>query len=84
MPAAVAREQGFYAAFGERNQDVGSISAPVFDHTGRLACAVGLGFPTQRIGPGDVARLASVVARAGQEASYALGYERQGDWPKMP
>ncbi len=73
--AAVAKEQGFYAAFGERNEDVGSISAPVFDHAGRLACAIGLGFPTQRIGPGDVERLGPVVARAGLEASRALGYD---------
>lgn len=73
--AAVAREQGYFAAFGERNQDVGSISAPVFDHAGRLACAVGLGFPTQRIGPADVERLGPVVARAGLEASRALGYD---------
>lgn len=72
--AEVAREQGFCAAFGERNQDVGSISAPVFDHAGRLACAVGLGFPTQRIGAADVERLGPVVARAGLEASRALGY----------
>ena len=73
--AAVAREQWYFAAFGERNQDVGSISAPVFDHAGRLACAIGLGFPTQRIGPADVERLGPVVARAGLEASRALGYD---------
>jgi len=73
--AAVARRQGYFAAFGERHQDVGSISAPVFDHTGRLACAVGLGFPTQRIGPADVERLGPVVAQAGLEASRALGYD---------
>ena len=53
--AAVAQEQGFYAAFGERNEDVGSISAPFSTTAGRLACALGLGFPTQRIGPADVA-----------------------------
>ena len=72
--AAVAREQGFYAAFGERHEDVGSISAPVLDHAGRLAGALGLGFPTQRIGPEDVPRLGPVVARAAAEASGALGY----------
>ena len=72
--AKVAKEQGFYAAFGERHEDVGSISAPVFDHAGRLACAIGLGFPTQRIAPADVERLGPVVARAGLEACRALGY----------
>jgi len=72
--AVVAREQGYYAAFGERHEDVGSISAPVFDHSGRLAGVLGLGFPTQRVGPHDVSRLGPVVAQAAAEASKALGY----------
>lgn len=72
--ARVARSQGFFAAFGERNGDVGSISAPVFNHTGRLAAVLGLGFPTQRIGTDDVPRLGPAVADAAREASAALGY----------
>lgn len=72
--ARVARSQGFYAAFGERNNDVGSISAPVFNHTGRLAAVLGLGFPTQRIGPNDVPRLGPAVADAARAASAALGF----------
>ena len=55
--SAAAREQGFYAAFGERNIDVGSISGPVFGHTGDLVAVLGIGFPTQRVGPDDVGRL---------------------------
>ncbi len=73
--AATARSQGFYAAFGERDLGVGSISAPVFTHTGDLAGAVGLGFPTQRVTPNDVDRLGPVVARAAAEASRRLGYD---------
>ncbi|MFE5837384.1 IclR family transcriptional regulator [Arthrobacter sp. NPDC056493] len=73
--AQAAREQGYYAAFGERNEDVGSVSAPVFDHTGRLAGVLGLGFPTQRITPGDVPRLGPIVARAAAAASNALAYQ---------
>ncbi|MGN6406437.1 IclR family transcriptional regulator [Sinomonas sp.] len=69
-----ARTQGFFAAFGERNSDVGSISAPVFDYTGDLAGVLGVGFPTQRIGPDDVDRLGPAVARAAGEASQAMGY----------
>jgi DNA-binding IclR family transcriptional regulator len=69
-----ARAQGFFAAFGERNSDVGSISAPVFDYTGELAAVLGVGFPTQRIGPDDVGRLGPAVARAAHEASEAMGY----------
>lgn len=73
--AAQAREQGFFAAFGERNVDVGSISAPVFDHTGELAAVLGLGFPLQRVHPDDVARLGPAVALAAREASAAMGYD---------
>ncbi|MEH0110864.1 IclR family transcriptional regulator [Tersicoccus sp. MR15.9] len=69
----IARAQGFFAAFGERNADVGSISAPVFDHTGDLAAVLGVGFPLQRIGPDDVARLGPAVADAAHRASTAMG-----------
>ncbi|WP_422390840.1 IclR family transcriptional regulator [Arthrobacter sp. N1] len=68
------RAQGYFAAFGERHEDVGSISAPVFDHSGRLVAALGLGFPTQRIGEEDVPRLGPVVAQAAASASSRLGH----------
>lgn len=71
--AAEARSQGYFAAFGERNSDVGSISAPVFDHTGKLAAVLGIGFPTQRVQPADVGRLGPAVAAAARAASIALG-----------
>ncbi|MDP9987542.1 IclR family transcriptional regulator [Arthrobacter sp. FW306-05-C] len=69
-----AKAAGFYAAFGERNSDVGSISAPVFNHAGRLAAVLGVGFPTQRVSPDDVGRLGPAVADAARAASAALGY----------
>ncbi|WP_269045101.1 IclR family transcriptional regulator [Paenarthrobacter sp. Z7-10] len=72
--AQLARTQGYYAAFGERNKDVGSIGAPVFNHTGQLAAVLGLGFPTLRVGPDDVPRLGPAVAQAAQRASAALGH----------
>lgn len=72
--AATARQQGFFAAFGERNSDVGSISAPVFDHAGELIAVLGLGFPTQRVSPADVDRLGPAVAAAARAASEACGY----------
>ena len=68
------RAQGFYAAFGERHPDVGSIAAPVFDHTGELAVVLGLGFPTQRITEADVPRLGPVVSGAAREAGQLLGH----------
>ncbi|MBG6179322.1 hypothetical protein [Arthrobacter sp. CAN_A1] len=61
------------AAFGERHGDVGSIAVPAFRHTGDLAAALKLGFPTQRIGVDDVERLGPVVKAAADRASHALG-----------
>ncbi|MFF2319176.1 hypothetical protein ACFVTE_23255 [Arthrobacter sp. NPDC058097] len=53
----------------------GSVSAPVFDHTGRLAGVLGLGFPTQRVTPADAPRLGPIVARAAAAASSALAHQ---------
>lgn len=72
---AVARELGYCGSFGERHLDVGSIAAPVFDHAGKLAGVLGLGFPTQRVTPDDVDRLGPVVATAAATASEKLGYD---------
>lgn len=71
---ARARADGYAAAFAERHEGVGSISAPVFDQAGDLAAVLGIGAPTQRVGPGDVARLAPAVLRAATDASGALGH----------
>lgn len=69
------RKQGYYAAFGERHSDVGSIAAPVFNVSGNLAAVLGLGFPTQRVSPADAEHLGPIVAAAAGAASQALGYE---------
>ena len=73
--AAEAKRLGFFAAFGERNSDVGSISAPVFNHVGELAGVVGLGFPTQRVQRDDVEHLGPIVVDAAAAASKRLGYD---------
>ncbi|GAB3535744.1 IclR family transcriptional regulator [Arthrobacter tecti] len=70
------REQGYFAAFGERHSDVGSIAAPVFNVSGTLVAVLGLGFPTQRVTMGDVDRLGPLVASAARAASHALGFVR--------
>ncbi|GAB3273143.1 IclR family transcriptional regulator [Sinomonas notoginsengisoli] len=80
----LARSQGFFAAFGERNSDVGSISAPVYNHAGDLAAVLGVGFPVQRVGPDDVERLGPAVARAAREASEAMGYRAPQRHPAAP
>ena len=72
---ADTKRLGYYAAFGERNSDVGSISAPVFNHVGVLAGVLGLGFPAQRVMQADVARLGPMVVDAAAEASKRLGFD---------
>lgn len=72
---ATARRLGYYGSFGERHLDVGSIGAPVVNHAGELAGALGLGFPTQRVTPADVDRLGPIVAQAARTASDRLGYD---------
>lgn len=73
------RVEGYSAAFSERHEGVGSISAPVFDQAGELAAVLGIGAPMQRVGPGDVERLASAVVAAAADASAALGYRAAVD-----
>ena len=72
--AQQCRTDGYSVAFSERHEGVGSISAPVFDQAGELAAVLGIGAPTQRVGPGDVARLAPAVVAAAAAASTALGF----------
>jgi IclR family transcriptional regulator, acetate operon repressor len=74
---AEIRAAGFCATFEERDAGAASISAPVFDLAGDLVAALGIGSPLQRLGPGDVERLAPVVTAAAREASHLLGY-REG------
>jgi DNA-binding IclR family transcriptional regulator len=80
---AQARDQGWAAAFDERHEGVGSISAPVFDHRGELAAVLGIGAPTHRVTPDDVDRLAPIVVDAAQEAGKALGYQPEKP-PPLP
>ncbi|WP_239028199.1 IclR family transcriptional regulator [Pseudonocardia acidicola] len=69
-----AGNDGYSATFSERHEGVGSISAPVFDQAGELVAVLGIGAPTQRVGPADVDRLAPAVVAAGAAASRALGF----------
>jgi IclR family transcriptional regulator, acetate operon repressor len=68
------RADGFAASFEERDVGAASISAPVFNRDGDVAAALGIGAPTQRLGPGDVPRLAPLVCAAARDASHRLGW----------
>jgi IclR family transcriptional regulator, acetate operon repressor len=68
------REAGYAASFEERDLGAASISAPVFNLTGEVVAAIGLGAPTQRLTPADVPRLGPIVLDAAHQASHRLGY----------
>jgi IclR family acetate operon transcriptional repressor len=68
------RELGYAASFEERDSGTASISAPVFGMSGELAAVLGIGAPTQRLGPTDVGRLAPAVQAAAERASRQLGF----------
>ncbi|MFP5072219.1 IclR family transcriptional regulator [Pseudonocardia nantongensis] len=75
------RASGVAVAFGERNLDVGSVAAPVYDHTGELAVVLGVGFPTSRIGPDDVEGLVDPVVTTAHDATRELGGPLPADRP---
>ncbi len=43
------RERGYGTVFGEREVDVNSIAAPVWDRSGRLAAIIGIQAPASRL-----------------------------------
>jgi IclR family transcriptional regulator, acetate operon repressor len=65
---------GYAASFEERDTGAASISAPVFGVSSELIAVLGIGAPTQRLGPTDVGRLAPAVQAAASRASHLLGF----------
>jgi IclR family acetate operon transcriptional repressor len=68
------RDLGYAASFEERDSGAASISAPVFGMSGELIAVLGIGAPTQRLGPTDVGRLVPAVEAAAERASRQLGF----------
>src|SRR5690606_1918209 len=65
------RTEGFILQHGEVEADVSALAAPVRGRSGTVEYAVGVTFPTGRVGAGDVTRLAAAV----QTAAAQLGEE---------
>lgn len=60
---ALIREQGYYAAIGDRTPELAGISAPVFQRDGRLAGAITLSMPSQRYSEDHVAPVVEAAHR---------------------
>lgn len=67
------RVDGFGVNHGSYRDEVGGISAPVRDHTGRVVAAVGLCIPEHRFGSERMEFLRDTTIQAAVEISSALG-----------
>ena len=72
---ATVRRQGWAASDGERQEGVGSVSAPVRGPLGATIAAVSISGPTSRIRRADAKRYAPAVIAAATEIERALGYQ---------
>jgi IclR family acetate operon transcriptional repressor len=68
---AAARERGYGTVFGEREEDVNAIAAPVFDNTATLAAILGIQGPASRLE--DPTRLLGPLRDGARELTAALG-----------
>jgi IclR family acetate operon transcriptional repressor len=71
LEVAAVRERGYGTVFGEREQDVNAIAAPVFDNTGALAAILGIQGPGNRLE--DPARLLDTLRHGASALTRALG-----------
>jgi DNA-binding IclR family transcriptional regulator len=67
------RELGFAEAWGELEEDLVGLAAPVRDYTGRVVGAITISAPLARVAPASAPALAAQVMRAAAELSRALG-----------
>lgn len=70
---AAARRLGWASSAGEREQGVGSVSAPVLGARDELIAVVSISGPTSRIGRIEAKRYAPAVTTAAREIEAALG-----------
>jgi len=71
---AIVRRQGWAASAGERQEGVGSVSAPVHGSRGETLAAVSISGPTSRIRRLDAKRYAPAVVATAREIEGALGF----------
>jgi DNA-binding IclR family transcriptional regulator len=67
------REQGYAVDNEEYDEGLRCIGAPVYDHSGDVVAAIGIGGPVTRVTPERVEELAEVLKRAAAGLSRRLG-----------
>jgi DNA-binding IclR family transcriptional regulator len=71
IEVTAVRERGYGTVFGEREEDVNTIAAPVFDNTGALAAILGIQGPAIRLE--DPTRLLAPLRQGARALTAALG-----------
>ena len=78
------RSDGYATDYGEQEEGVSCIAAPVRDNAGRVVAAISISGPWIRITSERVPALVPLVLRACADLSAALGYGSRGsgarDW----
>lgn len=72
-----ARRRGYCVTRAENHPELGGIAAPVFDHTGKVVAACGVGVPAFRLNDQLEKKIIPLVVKAASEISLALGYSEQ-------
>jgi DNA-binding IclR family transcriptional regulator len=73
---STAKRRGWASSAGERQQGVGSVSAPVFGPRGELVAAVSISGPISRVTRTGAKRYAAAVTAAAREIEAAIGGQR--------
>jgi IclR family transcriptional regulator, KDG regulon repressor len=68
------RGQDFYYCDGDLDEDAFGVSAPIFNHAGRIIGTVNVSGPSSRCSKAEVDRFIQLVRTAGAEISRELGY----------
>ncbi len=71
-PYEMIRRRGFHLSLGEREPEVSSVSAPVFEANWRLLGSLCISGPTARLPESRLLELAQAVVNAANQVSYAL------------
>lgn len=71
------RENGYHVAKRDLDEDAAGVSAPLFDHDGRVVGAISLAAPLSRVSDEDMERLICKVLESTNEISRQLGFRPQ-------
>jgi IclR family KDG regulon transcriptional repressor len=65
----------YYYCDGDLDEDAFGVSAPIFDHTGRIVGAVNVSGPSSRVSTAEVNRFIELIRATGTAISRDLGHE---------